>query len=361
MSWNNFLNLIRHQLVIDLCLITIATSFFAVISRKLLKFASRPPAPPWLISLLDSVDKAAPFLIFLYGAIYAIEATFKFIPHILDPRLFALARYIFLAWSLCWLVLSWKNIFIEGLSRRLRASPEPLLDTAALYALSKLVSILIVSVAALIILDLTGVPVSTLLAFGGVGGLAISWAAKDVIANFFGGLMIYVNRPFSTGDWIKSPNKHFEGVVEDIGWYRTRIRTFERRPIYIPNSMITDASIENPGRMYNRRLKADIGLRYQDIEKAEKIILEIRQMLKSHPEVDRDQLLLVHLVEYTASSVNINIYAFTRTTKWEKYRDIQQDVLLKVANIIKKNGAGFAFPSRSLYMHPATTSPVQAS
>ncbi|MCB9229158.1 MAG: mechanosensitive ion channel family protein [Deltaproteobacteria bacterium] len=355
MEWNKLLDLIRQQLVIDLSLILTVTFFMAIISRKLFRWLSGHQLPPWLISLLRAVGKASPLLILIYGGLYAIETILRHVSRLMAPESIANARHIFLAGSLCWLILRWKSAFIAGLNRRLQAAHEPLLDNAAILALNKLSSIVVITVTGLLILDLTGVPVSTLLAFGGVGGLAISWAAKDVVANFFGGLMIYVNRPFGTGDWIKSPNKNFEGVVEEIGWYRTQIRTFERRPTYIPNAMITDAIIENPGRMYNRRIMADIGLRYQDLDKIKAVITDIRQMLRQHPDIDQEQALFVHFAEYGAYSVNINIYTFTKTTNWEKSREIRQDILLRIADIVRNHQADFAFPTQNLLLNRAPT------
>lgn len=359
MYWNEILEIIQHKLVIELGFILAGTLVLAVLSRRILKLLARPPAPEWLISLLTSVAKASPLLVIIYGMMYAVEAAFNFFPHVMAPKHIVQGRYIFLASSFCWLILRWKKVFIEGLNKRIQASPEPLLDPTALFALNKLISILIVLITGMLVLDLIGVPVSTLLAFGGVGGLAISWAAKDVIANFFGGLMIYINRPFSAGDWIKSTNKNFEGVVEEIGWYRTQIRSFERRPTYIPNAMITDATIENPGRMYNRRIKTDIGLRYQDIHKVDAVVNDIRTMLRGHPEIDQKQIMLVHMLEYSAYSLTINIYTFTKTTNWEKYRDVQQDVFLKIADIVRRNGADFAFPTQTLIMNSQEKSPDQ--
>ena len=99
-----------------------------------------------------------------------------------------------------------------------------------------------------------GYSISGVLAFGGIGGIAVGFAAKDLLANFFGGLMIYLDRPFSVGDWIRSPDKNIEGTVEEIGWRLTRIRTFDKRPLYVPNSTFTQISVENPSRMLNRRI-----------------------------------------------------------------------------------------------------------
>ena len=338
------------KLVVDLAVVSALTFICAFVSRKILALIQRSSAPSWLLSLVDSFIKPAPFIILGYGTFFFLEILTRAYPLYLKPSIFAQAKYLFLVGTLTYLVLKWKKTFADKFTERLKSSTNPLLDPSAVYPLSKILSILILVVATLAGLDIIGVPVSTLLAFGGIGGLAISWAAKDVIANFFGGLMIYINRPFLAGDWIKSPNKNFEGVVEEIGWYRTQIRSFERRPTYIPNSMITDAIIENPGRMYNRRIKMDIGLRYEDLGKLKAIIADIEHILSEHPDLDRSQSQLVHFVRFGAYSLDINIYTFTRTTQWSEFRRVQQEIFFKIAQAVHSRGGDFAFPTQTLQM-----------
>src|SRR5690606_5396265 len=142
---------------------------------------------------------------------------------------------------------------------------EPL-DETTVRAMGKLLRAAVLITSVLIVLQLLGYSVSGVLAFGGIGGLAVGFAAKDLLANFFGGLMIYLDRPFAVGDWVRSPDKEIEGTVEDIGWRLTRIRTFDKRPLYIPNSVFNTISVENPSRMHNRRIYETIGVRYDDID-----------------------------------------------------------------------------------------------
>ena len=97
-----------------------------------------------------------------------------------------------------------------------------------------------------------------------VGGIAVGFAARDLLANLFGGLTIYLDRPFSVGDWIRSPDRQIEGVVERIGWRSTVVRRFDKRPLYVPNSVFSTVVVENPSRMTNRRIYETIGLRYDD-------------------------------------------------------------------------------------------------
>ena len=114
--------------------------------------------------------------------------------------------------------------------------------------------------------QLFGYDLSTLLAFGGIGGIILGLAAKDWLANFFGGLMLMLDRPFAEGDWVRSPDRAIEGFIENVGWRLTRIRTFDRRPIFVPNSIFTGIVVENATRMKNRRMIENFSLCYEDID-----------------------------------------------------------------------------------------------
>lgn len=203
---------------------------------------------------------------------------------------------------------------------------------------------------ALVIMQTLGYSVSGVLAFGGIGGLAVGFAAKDLLANFFGGLMIYLDRPFKVGDWIRSPDKQIEGTVEDIGWRQTRIRTFDKRPLYVPNATFANISVENPSRMTNRRIYEYVGVRYDDSAQLTGIIAEVKSMLLAHPEIDTKQTLIVNFDRFGPSSLDFFIYTFTKTTNWIRFHEIKQDVMVNVMNIIEKNGASIAFPTTTVHL-----------
>jgi MscS family membrane protein len=198
-----------------------------------------------------------------------------------------------------------------------------------------------------------GISISGVLAFGGVGGIAVGFAAKDLLANFFGAMMVYLDRPFVVGEWIRSPDKEIEGTVEEIGWRLTRIRTFDSRLLYVPNAVFTQISVENASRMTNRRIAENIGVRYCDIDKVASIVAEIRAMLKAHPEIDQRQTTIVNLLQFSSSALDIMVYTFTETTQWIKYHAVKQDVMLQIAAIVAAHGAQIALPSRMLHMADA--------
>jgi MscS family membrane protein len=195
-----------------------------------------------------------------------------------------------------------------------------------------------------------GFEITGLLALGGVGGIAVGFAAKDLLANFFGGLTIYLDRPFGVGEWIRSPDKSIEGTVEYISWRHTRIRAFNKNPIYVPNSVFTTIVVENPSRMSHRRIKETIGLRYDDFGVVAAVVADIKAMLEEHPDIDQTQTLIVNFNQYGASSLDIMVYTFTKTTVWVEYHAVKQDVLLRIGEIIERHGAEIAFPTRTLHV-----------
>ncbi|MGB1916730.1 MAG: mechanosensitive ion channel family protein [Luminiphilus sp.] len=230
-------------------------------------------------------------------------------------------------------------------------------DRATISAVARLSRIVLWVIAGIMILQSVGVSVSGLLAFGGVGGIAVGFAARDLLANFLGGLSIFLDRPFAVGDWIRSPDREIEGTVEDVGWRVTRIRTFDQRPLYVPNSVFSTVALENPSRMLNRRIYETIGIRYDDAGAMEQIVAEVKEMLAAHDDIDKGKTLMVNFVAFGASSLDFFIYCFTRTTDWATYHGVKQDVLVKILKIIEGQGAEVAFPTRTVLLSPPEADP----
>ncbi|WP_264783474.1 mechanosensitive ion channel family protein, partial [Escherichia fergusonii] len=124
--------------------------------------------------------------------------------------------------------------------------------------------------------------------------------------------------------------------------------------LYVPNSLFSSISVENPGRMTNRRITTTIGLRYEDAAKVGTIVEAVRQMLQTHESIDQHQTLLVYFNDFGDSSLNIMVYCFTKTTVWAEWLAAQQDVFLKIIDIVQAHGADFAFPSQTLYLDNST-------
>ena len=252
-----------------------------------------------------------------------------------------------LAWFLIRLVRDLEQRYIACAPA---PSDEQGMDRATIEALAKLLRLAVIITAGIVILQTLGFSISGVLAFGGIGGIAVGFAAKDMLANFFGGLMIYLDRPFSVGDWIRSPDREIEGTVEAIGWRLTRIRTFELRPLYVPNSVFTSIVVENPSRMQHRRIYETIGVRYDDIAQMRAIVDAVRAWLETHAAINARQTLMVNFNAFAPSSVDFFIYAFTHTRSWEEFHKIKQEILLRIADIIAAHGAEIAYPTSTLHI-----------
>ena len=231
------------------------------------------------------------------------------------------------------------------------------IDHTTVDALMKLTRLLTVIVTVLVRAQTLGFQIGGLLALGGVGGLAVGLAAKDLLANFFGGLTIYLDRPFGVGEWIRSPDKSIEGTVEHISWRHTRIRAFNKNPIYVPNAVFTSIVVENPSRMSHRRLKETIGLRYDDFSVVKPVVEAIHQMLQNHPGIDTTQTMIVNFNQFGASSLDIMIYTFTKTIDWVTFHAVKQNVLLQIGAIIEHHGAQIAFPTQTVHLPPDSPQP----
>ncbi len=251
-------------------------------------------------------------------------------------------------------LVSWSIVrFIRKAEENLIAAnhgkeSEKRIDKSTIEAISKLLRVSVSLTTLLLILQNLGISISAVLAFGGIGGIAIGFAAKDLLANFFGGLIIYLDRPFSVGDWIRSSDRKIEGTVEYIGWRQTRIRTFDKRPLYVPNAIFNAITVENPSRMTSRRIYETFGIRYDDISQTSQIVEDVKQMLINHPDIDSNLTMIVNLNAFNESSVDFFVYTFTKTTDWVKYHQIKQDVLLKIAGLIEHNNAELAYPTQRL-------------
>lgn len=305
----------------------------------------------WDDALLIAAHRPLSWFILILGLIFAIEISEGYIDtDMFTPENLDILRQLTFIALITWFLLSFMSQAEQRLLEDIEsdAEDESRMDPTTLQALAKLVRLSVIISAVLIALPTLGIEITALLAFGGVGGIAIGFAAQDLLSNFFGGLMIYLDRPFAIGDWIRSPDREIEGTVEHIGWRLTIVRTFDKRPLYVPNSVFNKLALENPSRMSNRRIYETIGIRYQDADKMGVIVEDVKSMLQEHPEIDTKQTLIVNFNTYAASSLDFFVYTFTKTTNWVRFHEIKQDVLLKIIEIVHNHGADFAFPTTTL-------------
>jgi MscS family membrane protein len=339
----------------SLITITLITIFLFFIKNKLINviFAlSQKTNTVYDELILFSIKSPSTYLI-LFGYIFVI--TDYFVKNETLNINFSLSSSVF---SLIIIIISWSllrglNYYLElkPFTKKLSSDDDITLITETYEIVIRILKILVVTITALIIMQEIGLSISGLLAFGGVGGLIVGLAAKDLLSNFFGGMMIFFDRPFRVGEFIKSPDRNIEGVVEKIGWRLTVVRTFSKNVLYIPNTAFSSIIVENATRMSNRRINETIGIRYDDLNKMKDIIQDVNNILENNTDIDQTQKAKVFFKSFSASSCDFFIYAFTITKDWEQFLRIKQDVLLKVAEIIQKHNAEIAYPTTTVYLN----------
>ena len=241
----------------------------------------------------------------------------------------------------------------------------------------KMLNVTMGLIALIIILKLLGVNLTALLSGLGIGGVAVAFAAKDTLANFFGSISILMSEMFEQGDWIAVDN--MEGTVVEIGLRATTIRTFDNALIAIPNFKLADNGIKNwSRRTLGRRIKMKIGVTYEsDMEDIKKALSEIRVMLHDHPDIVTEKteyrnsgrqmklvskedlrgikrMIMVNLDTFNSSSIDILVYCFSRSVVWKEWMDVKEDVMFKIADILKENNLEFAYPTMMLHQSEGT-------
>lgn len=252
-----------------------------------------------------------------------------------------IAPIFILTWGILRLISSIESFMLEK---------EGNVDKDSVRLFTRLIKMLIVFAIVLGVAQYFGYSATSILTLGGVGGLVVGFAAKDMLANIFGGLMIQMDKPFSTGDWIRTTDKSIEGVVEKIGWRMTRIRTFNKNPLYVPNGIFATIPIETPSRMTNREIYVVIGIRYDDIAQMKSIIEKVENLLADHEHINHNEPCRVYFDSFNASSLDFVIWAFSSVTAGAKFKKIKGNILLDVADIIAEHGAEIAYPTQTLHI-----------
>ena len=189
---------------------------------------------------------------------------------------------------------------------------------------------------------------------GGLGlvGMAVAFGAQNLISNLFAGIAIFLDHMFEKGDWIRTTD--VEGTVEEIGFRTTKIRRFDMSLVTIPNAVLAGAAVINFSRMTHRRIYWMIGLEYRTTEAQLKaIVTAINDYVRGNADFQTDPAkatTLINVDSFNDSSIDIMFYCFTKTTKWGDWMVIKETLAYEIKRIVELNGAGFAFPSSSLYV-----------
>ena len=311
----------------------------------------------WSTSIVEALRQPAALLIWIAGVSFSLDLVrVEYQTPIFDsvPTLRIVAVIATLTWFLMKLGRFYERHYIEK-----KVAENPSYDRTTVEFVSKILRASAVVLGALVAMQSLGLSIAGIVAFGGVGGIAIGFAARELVANYFGAIMLFLDKPFQVGDTITSPEREIEGTVLEIGWRQTIIQRFDTRTLYVPNSAFATISVRNHTRQINRRIYEYVGIRYNDSAQLETIVSDIKSMVENHPEIDQNNSIMVNFDRFAASSLDIFIYCFTRTTAWAEFQAVKQDVLVKAMDIITSHGAEIAFPTTPVNL--PTETPLRAN
>jgi len=317
---------------------------FRVGFRKILLTIVKKTSNKFDDELVDSVKKPVDFLFIVIGAKFAIDVLILSddIKYFLDQ----LIRTGFIV-VLFWGILNVLTTLAENIHKVTNKFGDKVSIHVANFMI-KSIRFFIIILGAISVLQEWGYNVSGFLASMGLIGMALALAAKDTAANLFGSLVIFIDKPFRVGDWIKTPQ--VEGTIETIGIRSTKVRTFAQALVTVPNATLANSAILNWSAMGKRRIKMNIGVTYDTPgETVENIIKDIKNMLENHDDIHQDTI-HIYFSEFASSSLNIFCYYFTKTTNWGEFMKVRENTYLEIMKIVEKNGSNFAFPTQTLHI-----------
>ncbi|NRA74034.1 MAG: mechanosensitive ion channel family protein [Rickettsiales bacterium] len=274
------------------------------------------------------------FFFFLFRGIFSAAEKVSFFDALFKNSVVILNKSL-LVITIFWFFISYIVTYEKTLKKNKQQTIAGF-NKKAIGILVKIVKFLVFFITAMFIMDILGIDIRGILTFTGIGGAAIGFASKDFIANFFGSVIVFLDKPFSIGDWVKLSNGK-EGKVEHIGWRTTKIRTHQTSCIYISNSFFSNMVVENYSRITHRNINKTIELKSVDVKKITNILEKIRESLVKHSSIDSNKEIDCFISEFKESSVKCKINAFTTATKKFEFLQLEQQIMFELAKIINKH------------------------
>ena len=236
----------------------------------------------------------------------------------------------------------------SSLIKRIRKSWKNDVEDSMLEFALKVTRVIIYLIALFIIFAILKINLSGLVAGLGIGGIIVTLAAQDTAKNIFGGIVLFIDKPFNVGDWIQTPN--YEGTVEDMTFRTTRIRNFENSVVNIPNSTIADSAIINWSKMEKRRYKFSLSFPLDTTaEQMEMISNRIKEMLIKEPQVIDDDI-IISFENITDNGLSLLVYMFVVPTGYNDYIMLKDKINKNIINILHNLGVELSYPSTSVYI-----------
>ena len=341
---NRFLGVSAWQILAAFVLVVLSLVLRRVILYVLERYKQWPK--PVFLRLDERIVRAAVqplgLAVVLLGVLSAVkvlmvrEAVDRFATNLVISILIATAA---------WLLFNLTDVLVDYI-RRLVGGTETALDSQLVPIIRKSAKVFIVILAGIQAMDQMGGDVKGLLAGLGLGGLALALAARESVSNIFGSIVILTDRPFRVGDWIEAQGQNIEGIVEEIGFRSTRIRTFAKSLVTVPNSVVANWAINNWSAMPRRRVKLALGLAYGTTPgQVQKAVANMREVLRGHPMIDQEELPVVYLSDFGPGGLQVSIQYFTRTVEWAEYLTVREEVNLAILRILEELGVSIAPPT----------------
>jgi MscS family membrane protein len=252
-------------------------------------------------------------------------------------------------WPVFFTIVAYRLVDILGVyMMKLADKTESTLDDQLVPMVRKALKIFVIIIGVLAILMNLNINIVPLLTGLSIGGLAFALAAQDTLKNFFGSIMIFIDKPFQIGDWITSGD--IDGTVEEVGFRATRVRTFRNSVTYVPNGMIADRTVDNHGLRRYRRFFTQIAVTYDTPSDVINVFVEgLREIVQKHPHTWKDNY-HVYLNDMANSSLNIMFYIFFEVPTWGEELRCRHEILIEIIRLAESLGVNFAFPTRTLHM-----------
>lgn len=337
---------IWQYLAVFLWLLTgiILRKIFEFILDNYIRRITQKTSFTWDDDLLDGVERPSGFIFLML--FFLISYTNLQLSVTVNLYLSTILE-IAISAGFVWLFYNLADVFAKYLTV-VTSKTENQLDDQLVPLIRKTLRFFIVLMGFILILQNNGYNVASLIAGLGIGGLAVALAAKDTLANFFGSITIFADKPFRIGDWIKVGD--VEGVVEEVGFRTTRVRTFYNSLVSVPNSQVATTDIDNYGMRQYRRLKTVLNLTYSTTpEQMEAFVEGIKAIVKANKNFRQD-FYEVHFNSFGAHSLDVLVYVFFKVPDWSTELQQRHNFLLEVLRLAKEVGVEFAFPTQTLHV-----------
>ena len=322
---------------------------------KFMQKLSKKARTPFFTHTFDSIEQPIGFLFIVIGLYVAIS----YFPYInqANPLIIKIFRSLII-FTISWGLYNFSSatsIIFEKIRNRFDIN----MDQILIPFLSKGLRFIIIAISFSIIAQEFDYDVNGFVAGLGLGGLAFALAAKDAVANFFGGMIIIMERPFSIGDWIQTSD--VEGTIEDITFRSTRVRAFTQALVTVPNATLANAVITNWSKMGKRRATFHLGLQHDTSrQKIQDVARKVDVFIRNHPGV-HEETIFVKFDQFDVNSLDLFIYFFTKTAVWGEYLEIKEEINFRILEILEEENVSLAHPTSTLVVDSDSNSTHELS